>query len=478
MRFINIRRCSFFIAIFLKTGLLVSAQTISVVDGTLPLGVTPAAAYPLSGFDHYDPFSGALSAAIPLHHIGGRGEAGFDLVWNFQQTWVAAKRYGGSTPFIPIDPYPNNNLVGPQGIAGPLGAGAVFNRTGSSLVSCSNGAPSVLGITLARIVFETPDGGQTELIDQNTNGQPYQIQSACTQLPATCDANRGKIFRSTDGSSLEFISDSDVLDNTAPGFGESDAKVSGNLLFPNGVVYRIDNSDVSWIRDRNGNKITFEYNSGQVIPVTWYLFVDAPSQIVDSLGRTVTLNYSDSSCGGCTTITYPGTGGNARVTQIVQAHLSSGLLRSDFPSVQTIDQLFPSTGQPTYSFDPILASYIQFPDGRRFTFQYDTYGELARITLPTAGAIEYDYGDGHNSSTDGFEGVTTDNNPVLIYRRLHQRREYSAGGTAGAFTSKTVYSVSYPGAQAGAGGNTYATEQIYDSSGNFIRQTAPTMHGA
>ncbi len=463
--------CGRAFVIFLLLGSCATAQTTSVVDGTVPLGIGPAASYPLSGFEHYDPFSGSLNPSLPLHHIGGRGEAGFDLVWNFQQTWVAAKRYGGSNPFIPIDPYPDANVAGPQGgAAGPLGAGAVFSRTGSAFLSCPN-VGSAVGSTLTRIVFEEPNGAQVELAS-TLNGNVYSISNACNQTPASVDAGRGMLFKSTDGSALQFLSDSNVLDYTSPGFGEADTKVSGYLVFPNGITYRIDNAQVSWIRDRNGNKITLEYNSSAQVYVTWYLPVNVLSQITDSLGRITTINYSDSSCGGCTTITYPGAGGASRAIQIVQAHLSSGLLRPDYSSVTSIDQLFPNTGQPTYNFDPILASYIQFPDGRRFTFQYNPHGELARISLPTGGAIEYDYGDGHNAGADGFEGVTTDNNPVMIYRRLQQRREYANGGNGGSFTSKTQYPVSYQSS------NLTAEEQVYDPSGNLVSQTVHTLHGS
>jgi hypothetical protein len=300
---------SFLFVLFLANW--ATAQTTSIVDGTVPLGLGPAASYPLSGFEHYDPFSGSLNPSLPLHHIGGRGEAGFDLVWNFQQTWLAAKRYGGSTPFIPINLYPDANVAGPLGgVAGPLGAGAVFSRTGSSYVSCPNGG-SAVGSTLARIVFEEPNGAQIEL-SSTLNGNVYRISNPCAQTPGSVDAGTEMLFRSTDGSALEFLSDSTILDYTSPGYGEADTKVSGYLLFPNGVTYRIDNSQVSWIRDRNGNKVTLEYNSSPQVYVTWYLAVSAPSQIIDSLGRTTTINYNDSSCGGCTTITYPGAGGASR----------------------------------------------------------------------------------------------------------------------------------------------------------------------
>jgi YD repeat-containing protein len=265
------------------------------------------------------------------------------------------------------------------------------------------------------------------------------------------------------------------MDVTSPGYGEADARVSGYLEFPTGVTYRIDNSNISWIRDRNGNTTTFSYTTGSnLMWPTWYLPVDAPTQVVDSLGRTTTLNYSDTSCGGCTTITYAGFGGASRVIQIVEAHLSaSGMLRSDYASVKTIDGLFPNTGQPTsYNFNPILTQSITFPDGRQFTFQYDPYGELARINLPTGGAVEYDYGNGHNSSTgDGFEGVTTDNNPVIIYRRLLERREYANGGSTA--TSQTAYTTSYD-----SSGNLTETDAVSNPGGAALAQTVHIFNGS
>ena len=328
-----------------------------------------------------------------------------------------------------------------------------------------------MGSTLARVVFESPNGTQTELIDQNTGGAPYSIPNACNQTPTSVNANRGTVFKSTDGSSLVFIADSQILDQTAPGFGEADVQINGILRFPNGVTYRVDNSAISWIRDRNGNKIQFQYTSGAIFPVTFYLFVGVPSSIVDSLGRTISINYNDSSCNGCTTITYPGASGVSRVIQVAQAHLSNHLLRADFSSVQTFNQLFPGTYQGNSNFDPVLPSSIKFPDGREFTFSYNIYGELARVNLPTGGAMEYDFGDGNNSSTSGFQGNANDNNPVMIYRRLQERREYAAGGTT--ITSRTHYTVS------SSGGNTVDTDLTVDpSSGNPISKVIHTMSGS
>jgi YD repeat-containing protein len=224
------------------------------------------------------------------------------------------------------------------------------------------------------------------------------------------------------------------------------------------------------MRDRNGNWINFQYTNGPSVFVNWYLSVQAPTQITDSVGRTITINYNDSSCNGCTSITYPGTGGAARSIRIGLTNLSNNLLRSGY-SVEPLNRLFPQESvATTYNFDPVLASYIQFPDNRQFTFEYDNYGELARVNLPTGGAIEYDYGDGQNGDTNGFEGSTTDANSVMVYRRLQQRREYAAGGSA--FTAKTQYTVTYPGTA------TVDTDITYDATGNLLAKTVHTLDGS
>jgi|GEM_PF-3166109 len=71
-------------------GSLAVGQTTSVFDGSTPTGLatgsTPGS-YAVSSFEHYNPFSGTLNPAIPLYHVGGRGDAGFELTWVIPQQW-------------------------------------------------------------------------------------------------------------------------------------------------------------------------------------------------------------------------------------------------------------------------------------------------------------------------------------------------------------------------------------------------------
>ncbi len=94
------------------------------------------------------------------------------------------------------------------------------------------------------------------------------------------------------------------------------------------------------------------------------------------------------------------------------------------------------------------------------------------MNLPTGGAIEYDFGDGSNGNTSGFQGSATDSNPVMIYRRLQERREYATGGSGSSWTSRTRYTVSY------ATGTTTDTDVLYNTSQAAIGQTAHLIDGS
>ena len=76
-------------------------------------------------------------------------------------------------------------------------------------------------------------------------------------------------------------------------------------------------------------------------------------------------------------------------------------------------------------FNPPVVSSVELPDGRRYWFKYNSYGELARVELPTGGAIEYDYmaglRSGAASGSYGGGGLYT---TKQIYRRVVERRIY------------------------------------------------------
>jgi RHS repeat-associated protein len=388
------------------------AQT-SITDGKTPTGLTPGApagSYPLGDFDNINLFNGNLNFRIPLLKIGGRGSAGYTITLPIEQKWIIKK--GVFNPFTGTFPMtPNPNWW--QGIKPGYGPGVLHGRrTGYGPYPgqnyCGQTPPEVFEQTLTRLTFTTADGTEYEFRDQLTNGTPGQVSSVPCAEPGTA---RGKVFVSNDGSAATFISDTAIYDHKGQNITLTNRLFypSGYLMLRDGTRYRIDSGRVSWIRDRNGNKVKVE--SGI---------------ITDSINRTVTIsmddgvrNYDEISYSG-----FPGYAGGAGRTIRVWYDMLQNRLRSGY-SPQTFYQLFPLNSASTSStYNAKKVSKVQLPDGRFYQFYYNPYGELARVELPTGGVFEYDW--------DGI----TDGQSEVLFRYVIERRVYSDSTTC---ESRTKY---------------------------------------
>jgi RHS repeat-associated protein len=414
---------STFILIVVFTGL--AAQTTSTTDGTTPSGIAPGLAsgsYALSGLDNVNLYNGNLNFALPLLRIGGRGTAGYEMTLPLNvKSWHVQKIYDRIHDAYKYRPNQNQWVVG----AG-ISPGALTGRQlglDYQPTSCFGGNqhPDYPTKSITTLTFVSPGETEHELRDVNTNGQPLP------RVSCFVGASRGTVFATTDGSSVTFVSDTVITDQiitTAQTFYPS-----GYLLFPNGTRYRIDSGRVSWIRDRNGNQVTFTDNS------------NGSRTITDSRGRQITLTPGGSDPAYYTDISYNGFGGAQRTIRVTGTALSNALRQGS--SIQTFGQLFPelfSSGPPdsfaTLTNNPNVVSSVTLPDGRQYQFLYNSYGEIARVTLPTGGAIEYDMVAG--SGVFYYSG--TDDNE--IYRRVAERRVYPDGGTGSSFESRTTFAAS------------------------------------
>jgi YD repeat-containing protein len=191
-------------------------------------------------------------------------------------------------------------------------------------------------------------------------------------------------------------------------------------MLADGTRYRFVNGFVQWIRDRNGNTVSFTYTPGTGL-----------TQITDSLNRQITPG---------TGITFKGANGVSRSIQIT----TGSALRSDY-TTQTYAALFPElNGSSQTQFTASGVTAITLPNGKQYKFFYNSYGELARVELPTGGAIEYDWAAGlTNSNASG----AVDLGPVpggvdnwQIYRRVIERRVYPNGGIGSSYESKMTIS--------------------------------------
>lgn len=400
------------------------AQTTSTTDATTPAGLAagaPSGSYELSGFESVNLYNGNLNFHLPLVHVGGRGSAGYTMMltldskgWRTRHTTI---QNGTIEQFTPTQV--NWGAVSPG-----LSPGVLQGRqtgTGSPW-PCGSGT-STYPYTLTRLTFTAADGTEYELRDQNTNGQPQAVALHCPS--STIGASRGTVFVASDGTSATFISDATIYDNPwVSRMGSHILSPSGYLIMRDGTRYRIDNGLVSWIRDRNGNKLTFAYD-----PVNSQLMT-----ITDSLNRQISISYPDGVSTFYTQISFNGFGGTPRTIRINGTDLSNAL-RPGY-SIQTMHALFPELNGASTSttFTTNVISSVVLPDGvQQYQFQYNSYGELARVQLPTGGAIEYDMTAGSGVlSAFGNDGY----NVYEIFRRVVERRVYSNGST---LEGKTTY---------------------------------------
>ena len=313
------------------------AQSTSATDGFTPSAIkpgSPSGSFALSGFETINPYNGGLNFSLPLLNIGGRGGAGYTIPLQVEQKWTA-------THDVIVNPETNQqwDFLSPMynwwtGFRPGYGPGVMQGRqSGIGNQTCQlSGTVNTFYKTLTRLTFIAPDGTEYEFRDQLTNGEPKVVPFCQPHLGGF---SRGTVFVTADGTSATFISDSTITDSI---YGNSVINPSGYIMFRDGTRYRIDDGGVTWMRDRNGNLLTFN------------------GAITDSLGRQVTIEndvMDVAPYGLCDRITYKGFGGATRVIRVSKTNLGNAL-RAGY-SLRSQLSLFPSfsAGLP-----PIM------PDGR------------------------------------------------------------------------------------------------------------------
>ncbi len=402
----------------LMAGLAQAQDSRNPLDGYTPTGLAPGApagSYALSGFENVNPYSGGLNFTLPLLSVGGRGGAGYTISLPIEQKWtVTHSTADGGIPnqhYDFYDPEFNQFINGTRAGYGP---GALYGRQiGDNYQLCDYLGTSFPSQTLTRFTFVMPDGTEYELRDVLTDGRPYYV--------GVCPNNgtsRGRVFRTADGTSATFISDDAVVDT--PFIYSGIIGAAGYLFLKDGTRYRIDGGTVTWVSDRNGNKLSFEYNS-----------VYGVTSIKDSLNREITIDYlvdDGAPYGLCDRITYRGFGGAPRIIRISRDSLG-GVLRTG-SSLRTCHDMFPHINNASSAGacgGGDLVSAVWLPDDgvhhRSYQFRYNSYSELARVELPTGGAFEYDWDGGYINGPSGGD-VCFD---CSIYRRVIERRVLANG---------------------------------------------------
>jgi RHS repeat-associated protein len=393
------------------------ARPITLQQGnqTRQVGLPSLAQYPsspISGLDNINTFLGQVDIKIPLLTVGGRGSNTASLVAPIYQEWSALETYWDNIAQYTYDPTYNQR----------------FNPLGVNVIPRSPGyGPGVMSMkrvwgasinsywvdALTTMSFSTADGGTLQFYDKSSQGEPVTQLWSCSQ--AYCGFARGSEFVTTDGSGVTFLSDNPINDINDPTYlGPLGVLYpSGYMIFKDGTRYRIYQGKVLWERDRNGNRIEFGYDSsGRVTSIT------------DPLKRSVTVEYDFqdvSPYGLCDRINYLDFNGNPKTIRVSHKTLSSVLFQGN--TISTYGDLFPgypfSGGYGSITFNPTVTSAVWITDVLVYEFYYNSYGEVARLELPTRGAFEYSYDHAPVDFNSGY----------YAFRRVTEKRIFSDQST-------------------------------------------------
>jgi RHS repeat-associated protein len=258
-------------------------------------------------------------------------------------------------------------------------------------VPYSQGYISGTTYRIARVFVHMPDGSTHELRRSD-------------QIYANSVVEMNGEFYAVDGSRMRYSGNSDG---------------TGTLYMSDGSRYIFSSGTVQFI-DRNGNTLSYNVSNRQ-----W----------TDTMGRVINMPWPANPGAGDYTYSLPGLGGSISYT--LKFRSLSDVISSGSPSRVPIgDHYLPYPGStPTYygsnnfpqptntscmfasansdpeepqnpslntivvgrgqagaeAFNPVVLAEIDFPNGQSYSFTYNNYGELDKVTYPTGGYQRYAY---------------------------------------------------------------------------------------
>jgi RHS repeat-associated protein len=172
------------------------------------------------------------------------------------------------------------------------------------------------------------------------------------------------------------------------------------VYLADGSQYRLDGASAdSYYIDRNGNTLTYHYTTRK-----WS----------DALGRELELSLPASPAAQDYTYTLPSVNGGTVSYTVRWKHLGDSGVFSDagmalnYPSLQCQGASTPAQSPHLFNnivttaknhvcsgpvqFNPVVLYQIVLPNGKSYTFNYNEWGEIAKVSYPTGGYEKYAYG--------------------------------------------------------------------------------------
>lgn len=440
------------------------------------LALNPASGDPKTGdFGSIGLYNGRLNYAIPLLEIGGRGQAGYTILLPINKQWVIRHvhdEFWGDNHLITNDyfrpesePWWNQELRYMPGKL--LGRSDLDNP-----ILCEWGQSQNTVYATTRLSFVSADGSEISLVSKTHGdvGLPVNAQCSNGNPTSITPSSRGTEFVSNDGSGVTFVSDQNITDTNFMG---GYFTTTGVLYFPDGTHYRIDSGMVSWMKDRNGNRISFTYDGSQ--------YNSKLTEIIDSMGREVNITYGnqDGTYGLHDLITYAGFDSGTRSIRVSYDDLDEALRSGS--SLESWTDLFGGYGCPTgvtycpddEDVNPEVVSSVWFPGDRRFRYYYNSHAELARVETPQGAAFEYDWG----AMLDGgsANGVVGDEERQ-VFRQVLEKRVYPNGGSGSSYDMKST--ISQSAAVEGTEPKSVKTVTAFDNGNNLLLKQTHHFFGS
>ena len=425
---------------------------------------TPAGSYQMGDDDAINLFTGNINYNLPLLSIGGRGDGLSQLGIVLEQQWtryeVPAEGWPGYLQHQYVNRSPN-----PLAFVGSVRIDYTSVPQGDI---CNNSTGDQWQLDYFSVVYTEPNGTEHLLRDRIFHGNPISV--------CISGSGMGNVFEGTSDDFVTFVTDATLYSHCYPTSvcpsGSNHA--TGYLYFRNGTKSRVIDGRIQWLQDRNGNRIDYQYETG---PYNFRLI-----KIIDSLGRETNIAYdvNEAPYGRCTRITFKGVGGDDKIIRISRETDLSQLLRMTQSYDSTagtggfeVDDPNDSIlldGGTVQSIDYVKAVWM--PNGLKYEFKYNRIGQLARIDLPTGGAIEYDFADLFQMP---FPAAPDDLGPLT--NSISEKRVYNTNNvllSRTKFTKPTSYT-SYVNPT--TRGETVRDVEVFDPSGNRLAKSRHYFFG-